>query len=44
MNRWAVKSSVISFGHDIEASWLLQEAAEVLEESGLIERTKDVQH
>lgn len=39
-DRWAVKSSVISFGHDIEASWLLQEAAEVLEESVLIERTK----
>jgi mannobiose 2-epimerase len=39
---WTIKSSVISFGHDIEASWLLQEAAEVLEDQALIERTKDV--
>jgi mannobiose 2-epimerase len=29
---WAVKSSLISFGHDIEAAWLLQEAAEIINE------------
>jgi cellobiose epimerase len=37
---WYVKSGMISYGHDIEASWLLLEAAEMLGDEDLIERIK----
>lgn len=37
---WNVKSSAISFGHDIEASWLLLEAAEVIEDPEVIQSIK----
>lgn len=37
---WNVKSTAISYGHDIEASWLLYEAAEVLGNEDLTESMK----
>lgn len=37
---WELKSRVVSFGHDIEAAWLLWEAAENLEDHELLIRLK----
>lgn len=37
---WNRKSDTVSFGHDIEAAWLLLEAAEVIEDEGLIKTVK----
>lgn len=39
---WTVKSNTISYGHDIEASWLLNEAAEVLKNDNLLDKTKEI--
>lgn len=39
---WACKSTQRSFGHDIEASWLLCEAAEVLGEREMLELVRKV--
>lgn len=39
-NDWKVQGHEISFGHDVEASWLLHEAAEVIGDPELIQRTR----
>jgi len=38
--KWKAKDNIISYGHDIEASWLLLETAEVLQDEKLIEKVK----
>ncbi|MEN9907353.1 MAG: hypothetical protein RLZZ540_494 [Bacteroidota bacterium] len=37
---WIEKPDAISYGHDIEAAWLLQQCAEITEDQELIERFK----
>lgn len=39
---WQVKSSAISFGHDIEGAWLLHEAAEVINDKYQIESIQKI--
>jgi cellobiose epimerase len=39
---WECKSSVTSYGHDIEASWLLLEAANVLDNVNIIKRAREI--
>jgi cellobiose epimerase len=41
-NDWTIKSSIISYGHDIEAAWLLYEASEILGDEALIQKTHQV--
>ena len=38
--QWRVRSDTYTFGHDIEASWLLCEAAETLGDPALLERLR----
>lgn len=37
---WALKSDIISFGHDIETAWLLCEASAAVGETGLLEKVR----
>lgn len=41
-DNWSQKSDRFSYGHDIEAAWLMTEAAQVLGDRGLIEQTRHV--
>ncbi len=36
-DEWNVRSSLLSFGHDIEAAWLLQECAEIIHNPSYID-------
>jgi cellobiose epimerase len=40
--QWNVRSDTYTFGHDIEASWLLCEAAEELRDADLLKRVRSV--
>jgi mannobiose 2-epimerase len=37
---WRARDNEVSFGHDIEGSWLLQEAAEIIGDDSLIAKTQ----
>jgi cellobiose epimerase len=39
---WQVKGDIVSYGHDIEAAWLLLEAAEIISDDELIEKLKNL--
>ncbi len=38
--QWTPRSQTVSYGHDIEAAWLLLEAAEVIEAADLVDEVK----
>jgi cellobiose epimerase len=42
-NQWHAQGDMLSFGHDIEASWLLLEAAEVSGSIALVEKARAMQ-
>lgn len=37
---WTPKSAVLSYGHDVEAAWLVQDAAEAVGDEGLLAEVK----
>ena len=40
--QWKLKSTLVSYGHDIECSWLLHEAAEILGKEELLKESADL--
>lgn len=39
---WTTKSTIVSYGHDIEASWLIDEAARVLDDADLLAKVQQI--
>jgi mannobiose 2-epimerase len=39
---WQVKGDIVSYGHDIEAAWLLLEAAEIIGDDELVKKIKSI--
>lgn len=39
---WNPRSNIISYGHDIEAAWLIQEGAEIIEDENLLAEIKKI--
>lgn len=39
--KWNPKSQIVSYGHDIEASWLIEEAANIIGNGPLLRQVKD---
>lgn len=40
-DEWNERSGIVSYGHDIEASWLIQEAAEAIDNKSLLLEVKE---
>ncbi|MFW5760997.1 MAG: AGE family epimerase/isomerase [Cyclobacteriaceae bacterium] len=40
--KWQVKANTVSYGHDVEGSWLLQAAAEVIDDKSLLAAIKKI--
>lgn len=40
--KWNLKGNIISYGHDIETAWLLIEAAKVIKDEKLLQKTNQV--
>jgi mannobiose 2-epimerase len=39
--KWNQKSQIVSYGHDIEASWLIEEAAKIIGNERLLQQVRD---
>jgi mannobiose 2-epimerase len=39
--KWNRKSQIVSYGHDIEASWLIEEAAKIIGNERLLQQVRD---
>ncbi|MDZ7612410.1 MAG: AGE family epimerase/isomerase [Flavobacteriaceae bacterium] len=42
MKQWQPKGRIISYGHDIETAWLQIEAAKVIQNKSLLEKTQNI--